>query len=183
MSPDPGFHAYVDRWHEFYLLTGTAAVTLIGLLFVALSFNLEALLHERRVHLLDVARQTMFAYLAVLFVSLLFLIPDTSHRILGMAIAVVGTMLALYTARLVLRLRGRGQGALGDRLLLRRSVMPLLAYAGLAACGVGVARGSTDAFVFLVSVVCAMLGGATGTAWDLLVSVARAKQAERAAGE
>ena len=36
----------IERWHEFYLLAGTAAVTLVGLLFVSLSFHLEALLHE-----------------------------------------------------------------------------------------------------------------------------------------
>jgi hypothetical protein len=28
----------VERWHDFYILTGTAAATLIGLMFVAVSF-------------------------------------------------------------------------------------------------------------------------------------------------
>jgi len=42
----------IEHWHEFYLLAGTAAVTLVGLLFVALSFHLDTLLHESKTHLL-----------------------------------------------------------------------------------------------------------------------------------
>ena len=35
------FSQMVGEWETFYLLTGTAAATLIGLLFVAVSINIE----------------------------------------------------------------------------------------------------------------------------------------------
>jgi len=34
----------LSEWHDFYLLTGTAAATLLGLLFVAVSLNAEIIL-------------------------------------------------------------------------------------------------------------------------------------------
>jgi hypothetical protein len=48
-APDPpGFAALHDRWHDFFLMSGTAAVTLAGLLFVSMSFNMEHLLRADR---------------------------------------------------------------------------------------------------------------------------------------
>jgi hypothetical protein len=37
-----------EAWHDFYLLSGTAAVTLVGLLFVALSLHIEILFRTGR---------------------------------------------------------------------------------------------------------------------------------------
>jgi len=44
------FAEWVHGWHEFYLMTGTAAVTLAGLLFVALSLHLDRLVEKNKVH-------------------------------------------------------------------------------------------------------------------------------------
>lgn len=59
----------LDGWHEFYLMAGTAAVTLVGLLFVSLSFNRldgaephERFLGRRR-------RITMIGHLAAIFIG------------------------------------------------------------------------------------------------------------------
>ena len=45
---DDGFAAAVAAWHDFYLLAGTAAATLIGLIFVALSLNPEVMADDGR---------------------------------------------------------------------------------------------------------------------------------------
>src|SRR6187399_736541 len=84
----------IEGWHEFYLLAGTAAVTLVGLLFVALSFHLDALLHEQRAHLLHAARLAFMNFLFVLMLSLFFLIPLNTPQLLGVSIFVlsVGTL-------------------------------------------------------------------------------------------
>ena len=42
---EPFQHA-LERWHDFYLLAGTAAATLMGLLFVSLSIHLEKIVAE-----------------------------------------------------------------------------------------------------------------------------------------
>lgn len=54
---------------------------LIGLLFVALSINREAITAEA--HLGGQARQAIFALVSVFILSLLLLIPDQSRSALG----------------------------------------------------------------------------------------------------
>src|SRR5262249_34662541 len=63
-------HEWFDRWHEFYLMAGTAAVTLAGLLFVALSLHLDRLVDESHEHLLALARVTLVSFTMVLFASM-----------------------------------------------------------------------------------------------------------------
>jgi hypothetical protein len=38
----------VQRWHDFFMLTGTAAATLIGLMFVAISFAVSSKIERKR---------------------------------------------------------------------------------------------------------------------------------------
>jgi len=43
------FQAAVGGWHDFYLLAGTAAATLVGLLFVGLSLHLRIVIASSEV--------------------------------------------------------------------------------------------------------------------------------------
>jgi hypothetical protein len=38
----------IQRWHDFFMLTGTAAATLIGLIFVAISFAMTSQIERKR---------------------------------------------------------------------------------------------------------------------------------------
>ena len=101
-----------DGWHDFYLLAGTAAVTLVGLLFVALSFNLDVLVHETKAHVLAHARSTLLTFSYVLVVSLSALIPGQRPRLLGVmlltASLIVGGLHALnLRPRPIPKRRGR----------------------------------------------------------------------------
>jgi hypothetical protein len=49
---------FVERWHDFYLLAGTASVTLAGLLFVALSIHIGELTLMIRASICSVCRAT-----------------------------------------------------------------------------------------------------------------------------
>ena len=37
------FLEVIDSWHDFYMLTGTAAATLIGLIFISVSLHIDVL--------------------------------------------------------------------------------------------------------------------------------------------
>ena len=52
------FAQYIDRWHDFYMLAGTAAATLIGLLFVSLTLSIEVMSDESQIGLKELATQT-----------------------------------------------------------------------------------------------------------------------------
>jgi len=169
-------------WHEFYLLAGTAAVTLVGLLFVSLSFHLDVLIHDTRAHLLAHARSTLLSFIYVMVVSLMFLIPHQNPRLLGIGVTVASGL--LLTILVVQTLRGRRAASSNHETFLRRRSRLLMA-------GYAVALVNSVAMVVLripelafnyVAVICMLLGNAAGTAWDLLVELGKLKAEQQRAG-
>src|SRR5438445_501619 len=61
-------------WHDFYILAGTAAATLVGLLFVGLSLHLRIVVASSEVR--SLARVTLANFGAILFVALFMVIPQ-----------------------------------------------------------------------------------------------------------
>jgi hypothetical protein len=69
------FQANVDRWRDFFTLTGAAAANIIGVLFVSISL---------RADLRKATDSTMVGHnFVVLLISLCFMVPDISHDTLG----------------------------------------------------------------------------------------------------
>ena len=168
-------------WHEFYLLTGTAAVTLVGLLFVSLSFNLDVLLHESKTHVLSHARQTMMSFVFVLIASLEFLVPGLGSRALGVWCAVFSLIfLTLAVASLARTVRS-GDESRHSRFLHRRGRIFIGAYALSAVLAVAmfVTRDGSYAYAY-VTVMVVILANAVGSAWDLLVQVGRLRIQQQA---
>ena len=174
-----GFRALVESWHEFFLMTGTAAVTLVGLLFVALSIHLDVLLHEKRAHLLDLARQAQLTFIVVLLLSLMYLVPPSTPRILALTSAGM-TMVALAIALggLVREMRTRETG-LDRRALLRRRLSQILGLALSLFASWLIWNGEGYGMFMMIGPICLLLGNATGSAWDLLVQVGKLKAREQ----
>lgn len=168
---------YIESWHDFYLLTGTAAVTLVGLLFVSLSFHLDALLHESRSHLLAVARQAMLNFIGVLIISLTFLAPGMTARPLGMNVFIVSAIFLVFGIGSLIRALRQHDSSRHSAFVLRRSMISIIGFAASAWVGFRMfsQRDATEA-VWLIGSMCMILGNAVGTAWDLLVRVGRIKQ-------
>jgi len=70
------FGILAQRWHDFYVVAGTAAATLVGLLFVGLSLHLRTVLSGSEVR--SLARVTLANFGLLLFVSLFMVIPQGS---------------------------------------------------------------------------------------------------------
>jgi 4-amino-4-deoxy-L-arabinose transferase-like glycosyltransferase len=168
----------LERWHDFYLLAGTASVTLVGLLFVALSLHLEILLHDHRAHLLVYARQTLLSYTYVLLLSLLFLVPREGTRTLSVTI----TALSVVAMAITIHMAREGMKSVGPQhdlksLLRRRTRILLIGYLLAGACGVlMLLRRDPQMANLMVSPVCLLLGNAANSSWDLLVQVGRLKR-------
>ena len=190
MSPPPvaaaGWMAFQAEWHEFFLMTGTAAVTLAGLLFVAISLHVETLIHETRAHLLSLARAILMSYVMVLTFSLMMLVPAQSMRIVGVEMTVVGVVFAAVTARELRNQGGVDHPEFPRRLLRRRLVPMMLGYGLIAFTGASiVVLRVPEFFFFTIGAFCMLLGNATGASWDLLVRTARIRRgvAETAGGD
>jgi len=170
----------LERWHDFYLLAGTASVTLVGLLFVALSLHLDVLLHDHRAHLLVYARQTLLSFTYVLLLSLLFLVPMEGPRVISVTI----TALSVTAMAFTIHMARQGMKSVGPQhdlksLLRRRTRILLVGYLLAGACGVlMILRRDPYQANMMVSAVCLLLGNAANSSWDLLVQVGRLKRNE-----
>lgn len=176
----PEWPELYHSWHDFFLLAGTAAVTLVGLLFVAISLHIDALIVPSREYLLTLARIILMSFVVVMTLSLMMLIPYQRMRPVGFELIVMGLIPLVVTLR---QIRAANQGTHHDqfsrRLFRQRLMMPLIGYVGLIATGLAVFLTHEPAMFFpVVGFVCMLLGNAAGSSWDLLVRVARVKRAD-----
>jgi hypothetical protein len=103
--------AALADWHDFYLLTGGAAATLAGLVFVALTLRPEALDENARPGARALARQLFGNFVGVLLLSLIALIPGQGHAALGTEFTLAGLLGMATTLARIRRIglvRGRG---------------------------------------------------------------------------
>jgi hypothetical protein len=174
--PPVTFDDLVARWHEFYVLSGTAAATLMGLLFVSLSLHVETLRRDPRNQLERVARSAFTSFLIVLFIALLLLSPDVQRRPLATALIAIG-LIRLVMVVSELR-RSFAPGGRADSFsrghLTVRTVIPIAAFVMLLlAGGTLAARNLADGLAFLMMANVLLLADASRSAWDLLVGVGR----------
>jgi hypothetical protein len=166
------YQALTERWHDYYIVTGTAAATLVGLLFVGLSLHLRAVLSGSEVR--SLARVTLANFGLVLSVALFMEIPQRPN-VAGIGLLVVGLWaLVVLGTGLVRAARRRGRTMPTYR-VVSRFALSALGYAGAVVAGVLVLNGSYgSAFNWLVGVTLLLLIVSLRNSWDLLVSVGEA---------
>jgi hypothetical protein len=171
-TPRVPYEVLAQRWRDFYIVSGTAAATLVGLLFVGLSLHLRAVLSRSEVRAL--ARVTLANFGLVLFVSLFMLIPQSATAT-GRFLIVGGIFtIAVIVPSLVATIRSRTR-TLGAWEPYVRFGSSVLAYAAVILAGWFLGRGSLDAaFRALLVVVLVLTVVSLRNSWDLLVSVGAA---------
>ena len=163
------YRTVIQGWHDFYIVAGTVAATLVGLLFVGLSLHLRVVLSRTEVR--SLARVTLANLGLVLIVSLFMVIPEgisiTRTELLFSGLVT----LALIGPSLLSATRSETRTLRGYRLLIR------IAFSAAAYVGVIVASGFYThgdyhaALSGLVAVVVALVVISLRNSWDLLVSV------------
>ncbi len=169
------FAQYIDRWHDFYMLAGTAAATLFGLLFVSLTLNIEVMSDQSQIGLKELATQSFASFLYVLLISLLLLIPDHNPKLVGVEILLLGVIGLVNATRQIRPVIGHLQATWAKTYLFWRFVMPTASYVGLIAIAFTVWAGRHDSLFSLVYVVFILLITAIHNAWDLLVGISKRK--------
>src|SRR4051812_18247021 len=174
---NPEFSALAGTWHDFYLTAGTAAATLIGLLFVGLSINLDQFTSETGSDLRLLAEQAFSNFIFVLLISLFVLIPNQDATSLGVELGIAGSLGVIRAIRRIRAFRRRGDDPFGGRAyVLRRLGVPGLAGAAQVVVAILVVTSSISAFFWLLAVVLVYLTSAADSAWDLLIEVGRERR-------
>jgi len=174
--------ATLVSWHDFYVTMGTASASLIGLLFVAISINLDAVTGPSRDDLRAFAEQAFTSFSVVLLIAVLFLIPTGGPSSIAIAYLVLGGGAVVRMVRRAPAVwRGLRQGQLRATVFWR-FILPVAASVGLLASGLGLIVGQPSALFWLVAVIIGLLMSAARSSWDLLVKVSEDRQVATATG-
>jgi hypothetical protein len=171
-------------WSDFYITAATAAATLLGLLFVAVQFNLERAPADQPQVWLATARATWIIFVTIFFAALIYLLPSQvgEGRVIGTALVVAVSGRRIVSAWLPVRREVSRQEATTLRRTLWIMIAPLVLYALLLGYTIALARGVSSqsgvAYVFI-----GLFGLALRNSWDLLVELRVATGAAAAASD
>jgi hypothetical protein len=73
----------LEKWHEFYLLIGTAGVTLTGLLFVVVSLGPRVVANHRATGVRAFISPNAVYFATTFVVSAVLMVPDLSATVIG----------------------------------------------------------------------------------------------------
>ena len=164
-------HAYsAAEWDSLFLAEAGASAALAGLLFVALSINLERIL--KGAGLPGRAGEAIMLLLAVLVVATWALVPGQSSTVLGAEL--LGSGLAVWLIVVGIHVQAvRGHVAPSRSLLVRRIVLAQAAILPLLIGGVSLLLRAGGGLYWLVPGILLCLLVAVLDAWVLLVEILR----------
>jgi hypothetical protein len=160
-------------WDNFYLMLGSAAGALIGLMFVVATLTAnrdrDAALRGARIYLTPI----VFHFGVVLLISALTAVPDLAPVAFGGGLATVSLAGLAYGGFVLLQI---GRGEIGESPhwsdLWCYGVAPCVAYAGLLVDVGGVLAGAPWATLAIAGVLTGLLLIAIRNAWDLVTFLA-----------
>jgi hypothetical protein len=161
----------LDRWHEFYILLGTAAAALVALLFVAASIGVGYLSIARGSPTHTYTSPIVFHYTYVLFLSLVALMPSNTDRSLAAIIGISAAIALGYSCYIFVRVLRGSTVDLDDRLSYGAS--PLAAYGATLVAAVFVFERSAAGPPLLAGALILLLLINIRNAWDLTLFFAQ----------
>jgi hypothetical protein len=164
----------MSAWQSFFEMTGGAAGTLLGLLFVSASVNAKAILSDAHRHSRRLAEQAFQNYLVILMVSLGAVVPRPS--IWGFGYFILGTTV-LWAIWVVVRVVStlRDERAGGSRYqMVRRYIASTIGFGMLVYSGLAISFAHEDLLEYTAIGVLLLLISATVVSWELLLAIAGA---------
>ncbi len=158
-----------SRWTDLFVASAGATAALAGLLFVAVSINLERILGEAG--LPERALETVLMLVGVLVVSIASLIPGQSAGVLGLEILVGAIALTFTVIRLPL-VREDGAPQLRAWLLSRWGIR-ILGLVPLIIGGASLMTSDGGGLYWVAAGIVFAIVGAVANAWVLLVEILR----------
>lgn len=168
---DDTIHAALQRWGNFYLITGTAAAALTGLQFIVQT--LLASNELRSVTSRDpeggieaFGTPTVVHFTLALVISAVMCVPWAGRDGLRATLAVLGVGALGYSMVVLRRTRRQKSYVPVAEDWLWHVLLPVAAYGGVLACAVLVGRGSTGAFFAVAAATVLLLCVGIHNAWD-----------------
>jgi hypothetical protein len=159
----------VEAWHDFDVLVGTAAATLVGLMFVAASIGANVFTEKDRAAMKVFLGPTVVHFSSVLVVAILALIPSHGWATLAGLLVLVGLPGAIYSANLWTQLfiHRRSNVDIVDRLFY--ALIPVLGYLLLLLAAFVLFRQSAAGLDLLAAGQVTLLVAGIRNAWDMMI--------------
>ncbi|HEX4293153.1 MAG TPA: hypothetical protein VHZ29_03390 [Rhizomicrobium sp.] len=165
----------MQAWNQFYEMTGGAAATLLGLLFVSVSLNAETILGSEHKHSKRLAEQAFQNYLAALVVSLMVVIPDVSAVSMGYTLLSVCATWSVWAVVRMVQAAKQIQGAESRIGPLRRYISTSVGFGLLIYSAWLMITGSKDHSGYTAAGVMLLVVSATVASWELLIRLAESR--------
>jgi len=171
MGASVSFAATAASWQTFYVLVGTAAATLVGLMFVAVTFGANLVKVESAETARSFIDPSFTHFVQVLFTSCLVVIPGVPPAPLGVLLLIVGGLRVLALIRIFrhMRIAHRVNNDIELSDWMSSIVLPALCHALLVATGIGFLRDWPWAFVALALATLAILMIGVFGAWEIML--------------
>ncbi|MBV9966650.1 MAG: hypothetical protein JO008_13245 [Alphaproteobacteria bacterium] len=162
--PVPTFEAIHD-WHDFFVLLGTGAATLIGAMFVVVSIGSRFMTEQRLPHITAFISATVVHLSAVVLTCAVTMIPGIEWRWLGLVLGCGGAAGLAYCAVMGWRVV-HGRVDWSDPVWY--AAVPFLAYAVILLAGLSALRSDPSVTALAVGPVLLLLGGIRNS-WDMII--------------
>lgn len=175
------FHDSAVAWQNFYLLVGTAAATLAGLMFVAVTFGSELVTPRDGASVRSFLDPTFNHFVHVLLTACLMVIPTMPSALLGALLLLVAALRVHALVRVFRHMR-EAQRIHQDIELsdwMSGIVLPLGCYVLLAASAALFFVGQAVAFGTLAVVTLGLLLIGVFGAWELVLWLALTRTKQR----
>jgi hypothetical protein len=158
-----------SKWTDLFVGTAGASAALAGLVFVAVSINVDRILKLEG--LPERALETVLLLLSVVLISVVGLIPGQSTAALGAELLALGIAFGTVIARLASRSMPRG--AQPASWLISRLVLIATATVPLIVGGASVLAESGGGLYWVVAAIVFAIAGGVANAWVLLIEILR----------
>lgn len=165
----------MEPWHDFFLAMASTAGVLTGLVFVAVSINLQEIVSEQGSGLPGRAAEALILLVGVLTASVLLLVPGLGGGTVGALVLVVGLGMwgCVVGIQLVRLWNWRTMRADLRQAFVLRVVLGQVATLPLVVAGVAVLTGRSGGLYWLVAGMVLSILVALFEAWVLLIEINR----------
>jgi len=158
-----------SEWSDLFVAAAGASAALAGLVFVAVSINLDRIL--KFPGLPDRALQTVLMLLSVVVVSLLGLFPGQSRVALGLELTSVAVFFAVFIGRA--GVRSRPPAASPAHWVVGRVMVVAFATVPFLIGGISVLAGGGGGLYWTAAGIICTIAAGVSNAWVLLVEILR----------
>src|SRR5512138_1082997 len=174
----------VAAWQNFYMLTGSAAATLMGLIFVSVSLHIDIISETEKYRDIRVlAIQTFVNFLLILSFAFIFMVPSDTPSGIGIPLLILGFLGLVRTARLWLKFgikdSSKDQVFKVNQIRWNLLIPNTICFITLIIVAVDVLQGNTRFLGWMVLIIIWLLISATKIAWELMLRVGELKRARQ----